>query len=68
MKVWKKVAENLTLKSNTDGSEKAHALALQDWGLEVKEALYVLVALNRSSANAKVGARHDDGWTCADIS
>ena len=59
--VWKKIVSSMKFTSNADGSAKAHPLAVQDWGLKVKDVIYVFVATDRSSSAAKVGVRHDEG-------
>lgn len=60
MTQWKKVASALQLQSG-GGTTKAWPLAVQDWGLHVKDVVYVIFVLSRSSANAKVGAEHREG-------
>jgi hypothetical protein len=59
--LWYKIASNMKFSSNTDGTEKSWPLALQDWGLRVKDVVYVIFVIDRSSTAAKVGARHDEG-------
>jgi hypothetical protein len=59
--VWVKVASTIRLFSNADGSEKATPLALQDWGLQVSDVIYMFRVFDRSSTAAKLGARHDEG-------
>ena len=59
--LWYKVASNMKFSSNSDGTDKSWPLALQDWGLKITNAIYVLFVIDQSGAAAKVGAKHDEG-------
>lgn len=59
--IWVKVASNMRFFSNADGGERATPLSVQDWGLGVTDVIYLFRVFDRSSAAAKLGARHDEG-------
>lgn len=58
--VWKKIAAQMTFYSNSNGSTKDTLLPLQDDGLKMKDAIYVIF-VNQQTANVKIGAKHNEG-------
>ena len=59
--VWKKVANNMKFISAAAGVERGYPLAVEDWGLRVKEVQVALLITDRSTANAMAGVRVLDG-------
>ncbi len=59
--IWIKVASAMKFNSDTGGAERAYPLAVDDSGFRVKEPVVALVITDRSSANAKAGARIEHG-------
>jgi hypothetical protein len=60
--IWIQIAQNFKFFSN-DGSTREYRLGLQSFGLKVKNVVYAIQVLDRSSSNAKIGIRHDQGAT-----
>ena len=58
---WYKIASGLTIYSN-GGSTRSWPLAVQDYGLTIKDAVYGIFIISRT-ANAKIGAEHREGPT-----
>ena len=59
--LWVKVASSMRFFSNADGTEKATALAIQSFGLRIKDCIYAILPTDRTAATTKIGARHDEG-------
>lgn len=55
--IWKDLGE-FELHTGTDGSAREFTLAVQDWGMAVKEIVYAIAVQGRKSTTAQVGAKH----------
>jgi hypothetical protein len=60
MSVARKIASQMTFFSNSNGTTKDTALPLQDDGMKMKDALYVIF-VNAGTANVKLGLKHNEG-------
>lgn len=57
---WVKVASGMTFATGAAGADKDWPLAVQDWGLKVKDVVYAVFATS-STANVEIGAVHKEG-------
>ncbi len=55
-----KVASHMTFSTGAAGADRDWPLAVQDWGLKVKDVIYVVFATS-STANVEIGAIHKEG-------
>lgn len=58
--IWIKVASGMTFSSNANGATRDWPLAVQEWGLRIKDCMYAVFVVSRS-ANVKIGAVHREG-------
>lgn len=58
--IWIKLADNFKFYSNTDATRE-YRTTMQNFGLRVKNVVYAIEILDRSSSNATIGIRHDQG-------
>ena len=58
--IWKKVASGMTFSTGAAGADKDWPLAVQDWGLQVKEVIYAIFSCSQT-ANVEIGALHKEG-------
>ena len=61
MPTWIELNPTNRFHCNTNGSERLFVFGVQDWGLEVKDILAALVITARSSVNARVRLKVEDG-------
>ena len=59
---WVKVASHMTFSTGAAGADKDWPLAVQEWGLKVKDVIYVVFPTS-ATANVEIGAVHKEGPT-----
>lgn len=58
--IWIKLVDNFKFFSLTDDTRE-YRTSLQNFGMRVKNVIYAIEVLDRSSSNVKIGIRHDQG-------
>lgn len=58
--IWIKVASGMTFATGAAGADKDWPLAVQDWGLRVKDVVYAIFSSSQT-ANVEIGAIHKEG-------
>lgn len=58
--IWIKLVSGFKFYSGS-ASTKEYRTTVQNFGLRVKDVIYAVEILDRSSSNAKIGVRHEHG-------